>query len=242
MFTREYPLVLSGQVLFWSCPGKGGTLDRTGPGFISPNPRQDQAIPPPQTGPAVPPAPDITVASGMPLSVTQEEYLVYLWFCREYFNFNDDLTVEGLLGITLDNSTIVLINISEAVNKDDDRVCDLTKHVKEEACSVEEDDDDIDLEMSVENTSLQDDNSSPENTCKSHPRRKTRRNVVSNDSGRNQTMRKTRQVDANVTQADSVRDVEGESEVKTQGIHTFDCRNKSQTSAYQPFQNAHGRL
>ena len=136
------------------------------------------------------------------------------FFDRDHFSFKDDLTVEGLLGITIDNSTIVLINISEVVNKGDDIYCDLTKPIKNETCSMEEDD--IDLEMSVENTSLQDDYSSPENASRSHPRRRRKRDVVSNDSEKNQAKRKKRQVDTNVTPVDSMGDVEDESDVKTQ--------------------------
>ena len=130
------------------------------------------------------------------------------------------MTVEGLLGITIDNSTIVLINISEVVNKGDDSDCDLAKHIKNETCSVEEDD--IDLEMSVENTCLQDDHSSPESPSKSHPRGRRKRNVISMDSEKNQPKRKKRQVGTHVTPIDSMGDVEDESDVKTQltkGIH-----------------------
>ena len=132
----------------------------------------------------------------------------------EHFSFNDDLTVEGLLGITIDNSTIVLINISEVVNKGDDNDSDFTKRIKNETCSVEEDD--IDLEMSVENICLQDDHSSPENPSKSHPRGRRKRNVISIDSENNQAKRKKRQVGTHVTPVDSMGDVEDESDVKTQ--------------------------
>ena len=137
-----------------------------------------------------------------------------MFFDREHFSFKDDLTVEGLLGITIDNSTIVLINISEVVNKSDGSDCDLAKHIKNETCAVEEDD--IDLEMSVENTGLQDDQSSPENPSKSHPKRRTKRNVVSNDSEKNQAKRKKLQVDNHVTPVDSMGDAEDEFDVKTQ--------------------------
>ena len=137
--------------------------------------------------------------------------------------------MEGLLGITLDNSTIVLININEVVNKGEDSDCHLTKRIKNEACPVEEDDD-IDLEMSVENSTLQDYHSSPENSSEIHPRLRTKRNIANNDSGKNQAKRKKQKVDIHVGQTDLMRDLEDETDLKTKGrigIHTFDCMNRT---------------
>ena len=64
------------------------------------------------------------------------------------------MAVEGLLGVTIDNSKIVLINMNEIIEKENT----LVRNIKDEIDLPTEEDDDIDLDMSVENTSYNDDN------------------------------------------------------------------------------------
>ncbi len=51
--------------------------------------------------------------------------------CKNGLDFRSELTVEGLLGITLDNSDIFLVNIHETINKEV-RVCNIREAVNKE--------------------------------------------------------------------------------------------------------------
>ena len=93
------------------------------------------------------------------------QILFYIWrnnfnkwyvHYRGHFQCDEEMTVEGLFGVTIDGVGIVLININEIITKENSK--DVSGNTRDEAQLQVGEDDDIDLDMSVENTSFCDNN------------------------------------------------------------------------------------